>query len=124
MRNAVAVIMLFLVAMTSTPRTLGAEGVESQIGAIPNGARMELRLKDKQKLRGFKGTASASGFKLIDQQGGEREVAFADVVSAKAVGKSHLTRNVLIIVAVGVAIVATVVGIEYARCGPLGCGKF
>ena len=123
MRNAVAVIMLLLVAVTSTQPVLAGEGAEGQVGAIPNGARMELRLKDKQKLRGFKGTASASGFKFVDQQGGEREVAYADVVSAKAIGKSHLTRNVVIIVAVGVAILAAVVGIEYARCGPLGCGK-
>ena len=49
---------------------------------------------------------------------------FADVASGKQTGphKSHMVRNIVLISVIAVAVVATVIGIEYARCGPLGCG--
>ena len=44
--------------------------------AIPPGVRKtELRLKDKQKLKGTRGPLSESGFSLIDPQDVGRQIA-------------------------------------------------
>jgi hypothetical protein len=84
--------------------------IRAQIVDMPLGAGIELRLKDKQKLRGARGAVSDSGFKLVDARSGEREIAFDRVASVKAVSaKSHTGRNILIGVAIGVGAVAILI---------------
>lgn len=88
---------------------------------MPPGAPIEVRLKNNQTLRGARGDVSDSAFTLLDPGGATRQLAYADVASVKLLGKqSHTTRNVLIIVGVGV--VATVAAIAlYAKHCPVGC---
>jgi len=77
---------------------------------MPLGASIELRLKDKQKLRVSRGAVSDSGFTLVDARSGERQVSFNDVASVKQVhAKSHTGRNILIGVGIGVGAVAIVI---------------
>src|SRR5579863_2122793 len=97
---------MLLLATQLVPADFGAETVASQITAIPTGANIELHLKNKQKMRGTKGLVSDSGFTLVDASKAEHQIAFDDVVSVKQlIKKSHLTRNILIGVAIGVAAV-------------------
>ena len=77
---------------------------------MPVGASIELRLKDRQKLRGARGTVSDSGLTLVDTRSGERQIAFDEVSSVKQVkAKSHTGRNILIGVGIGVGAVAIVI---------------
>jgi hypothetical protein len=103
------------------PTAFGADNVTSQIAAIPMGANIEVRLNSKQTLRGARGEVSSSGFILSNPSTGDRQLTFDDVTSVKQLNKkSHTTRNVLIVVGIGVAVAAAVVAIHVKNC-PLGC---
>jgi hypothetical protein len=110
-------------AMQSVPAVFGADSVASQISALPPGSRIELRLKDKQRMWGTIGAVSTSGFTLVDTHAGEHQLAFDDVASVKRTGsKSHTRRNVLIVAGIGVA-AATIAIVIYAKRCPLGCNS-
>lgn len=84
--------------------------IRTEIAGMPLGTSIELRLKDKQKVRGARGAVSDSGFTLVDTRSGERQIAFDDVASVKHVkAKSHTGRNILIGVGIGVGVVAIVI---------------
>jgi hypothetical protein len=101
----VCIVMLARLASASDTATIKAE-----IASMPLGAGIELRLKNKQKLRGARGVVSDSGFTLVDARSGERQVSFDDVASVRRVNtKSHTGRNILIGVAIGVGAVAIVI---------------
>ena len=104
---------LVLLAVNSPLRSQAfpAEAVRSQITSMPLGTNIELRFKDKQKLRGARGAVSDFGFTLVDARAGERQIAFDDVTSVKPVSiKAHTARNILI----GVGITVAAVGIWFA----------
>ena len=99
---------LVLLAVNSPLRSeaFAAETVRSQITSMPLGTNIELRFKDKQKLRGARGVVSDSGFTLVDTRAGERQIAFDDVTSVKQVStKFHTGRDILIGVGIGLAAV-------------------
>jgi hypothetical protein len=74
-----------------------APAVSAQIAGMTLGTNIELRLKNKEKLRGAKGTASDTGFTLVNPAAGDRQIAFAEVASVKPYTvKTHTTRNILI----------------------------
>jgi|SRR5277367_2681512 len=115
-------LALALAMLLALPAAFGQENAASQITAIPLGTRIELRLNNKQTVRGARGQLSNAGFTLVVSRAAERQIAFDDVVSVKRY-KSHTTRNVLIVVGVGVLALAITAGVIF-RCGGLGCGKF
>jgi hypothetical protein len=125
MRQILGPVLTFLMIMNSVPAVMAADDVASQIAAMPTGTKIEVRLKSKEKLRGSAGAVSNSGFTLTDSQTVAHQIAFDDVASVKQIAAkpSHVTRNVLIIVGVGVAVTALVIGIHIAKCGPLGCNS-
>jgi hypothetical protein len=121
MRQALALALVLLMVMHLGPAAFGADNVTSQIAGIPTGANIEVRLKNKQTLRGTRGAVSSSGFTLLNPSAGDRQLAFDDVTSIKPLSKkSHTTRNVLIVVGIGVVVAVTVVAIHIKNC-PLGC---
>jgi hypothetical protein len=123
MRKVLSLALALLISMQLIPATLGADSVAAQIAALPAGTRIELHLKNKQKLRGATGPVSGAGFTLVDANRAEHQVAFDDVVSFREIGaKSHTRRNVLIGVAIGVAALGITAGL-IARCAPFGCGN-
>ena len=81
----------------------GQENVASQINALPVGTRIELRLNNKHRVRGARGKSSNTGFTLVDDRTGERQIAFDDVVSVRRF-QPHPVRNTLIVV--GIVLVA------------------
>jgi hypothetical protein len=115
-------ISLALTLLMVFPAAFGQQNVASQITAMPAGTKIELRLNNKQTVRGTRGPLSTAGFTFVDARTGERQIAFDEVVSVKQL-KSHTTRNVLIVVGIGVAALGITAGIIF-RCGALGCGKF
>jgi hypothetical protein len=123
MRKTLSLALMLLMVMHLLPAAFGAESVASQITAMPTGTHIELRLKSNQRMQGTRGGVSNSGFTLVDALTGEHQIAFDDVVSVKQLTKkSHLTRNILIGVGVGVAALGITAGILF-RCGPFGCGS-
>ena len=122
MRKTISLALVLLMVTHLVPAAFGAESVASQITAMPTGTNIELRLKNKQKMRGARGPVSNSGFTLVDARKGERQIAFDDVASVKQLTKrSHLTRNILIGAGIGVAALGITIGI-LLRCGSFGCG--
>lgn len=119
MRQALSILL----TLALLPRFAAADtpSVTQQIAAIPQGAAIELHLKNKEKLRGTKGAVSETGFTLITAPA-DRQIAFADVASVK-LHKSHTTRNVLIIVGIGVVATVGIIAAVALRCGPLGCNS-
>ena len=111
----VCILMLTRVALAA-PDTAS---IGSQIVSMPIGTSIELRLKDKQKLRGARGAASDSSFTLVDSRSGERQIAFDDVASVKQFkAKSHTGRNILIGVGIGVGVVAAGLALLYSTWHP------
>ena len=123
MRKTLSLASMFLLGMQLFPAASGADDVVSQIAAMPAGTKIEVRLKNKQTLRGTTGPVSNSEFTLVDARGGERQIAFDDVASVQEIrAKSHLRRNILIGIGVGVAALGITAAV-LLRCGPFGCGK-
>ena len=123
MRQALSLVLVWLLAMQLSPVAFGADDVTAQITGIPAGTNIQVRLKDKQTLRGTRGDVSGSGFTLVNAGGGDRQIAFGDVASVKQLNKkSHTKRNVLIIAGIAVVAVAVAVVI-YAKNCPLGCNS-
>ena len=121
MQKTISLTLMLLMVTHLLPAVFGAESVASRITAMPTGTNVELRLKNKQTMRGTKGPVSNSGFTLVDARTGEHQIAFDDVDSVKQLTKeSHLTRNILIGVGIGVAAVGITAGILF-RCGSFGC---
>lgn len=123
MRKTISLALTLLIVTDLLPAAFGADSVASRITAMPTGTTIEIRLKNKRKMRGTRGPVSNSGFTLVDARNGEQQIAFDDVVALKQfTKKSHLTRNILIGVGIGVAALGITIGI-LLRCGPLGCGS-
>jgi len=121
MRKTISLALTLLLVTHLLPAAFGAESVASQITAMPTGTSIEIRLKNRQEMRGTRGPMSTSGFTLVDARAGEHQIAFDDVASVKRLTKkSHVRRNILIGVGIGVAAVGITAGILF-RCGSFGC---
>ena len=121
MRRIISLVLVLLMVTHLHPAAFGAESVASQITAMPTGTNVEIRLKNKQEMRGAIGRVSASGFMLVDARTGEHQIAFDEVTWVKhQTKKSHLTRNILIGAGIGVAAVGITAAVLF-RCGSLGC---
>ena len=121
MRQLLALVLALGILPRLTAGGPDTASLTTQIVGMSVGTNIELRLKNRQKMRGARGSVSNTGFMLVDARAGEHEIAFDDVVSVKLfTAKSHTMRNILI--GVGIAVVG--MGIATAvmlRCGPLGC---
>ena len=122
MRQLLSITLALLMAMQLVPSAFGAESVAAEITALPLGTRVELHLKNKQKIRGATGAVSGTGFALVAAGVAEQQIAFDDVASVKRLDKKpHTTRTVLIVVGIGVAVTAIALGIYLKKCAPFGC---
>jgi hypothetical protein len=121
MRQVLSVILTLTILSRLAPASPDTASITAQIVAMPLGANIELRLKSKQKIRGSRGAVSNTSFALVDAHAAEQQIAFDDVVSVKQSGKSHTTRNVVIIVAVAAVATIAIIFAVALRCGPFGC---
>src|ERR1035438_9809768 len=121
MRQALSAILTLAILTRFAAAGGDTSSVAAQITAVPQGASIELRLKNKEKLRGERGVVSDAGFTLVSA-GTDRQIYFDDVASVKLY-KSHTTRNVLIIVGIGVVATVGIIAAVILRCGPLGCNS-
>jgi hypothetical protein len=121
-RQTLSFALTLLMVIHLVPAAFGADSVASQINVLPTGARIELRLKNKHKMRGIRGPMSNTGFTLVDGRAAEHQIAFDDVTSVREViATSHTKRNVLIGVGIGIGALAITAAIVL-RCGAFGCG--
>ena len=93
--TAIVCILMLTPLASAAP---DAASLRTEILGTPLGTSIEIRLKDKQKLRGARAAVSDSGLTLVDARSGERQIAFDDVASVKT-----FKRNVLIMVGIVVA---------------------
>lgn len=106
MRQVLSLILTFAILTRSAESRPDTASITMQIVGMPLGANIELRLNHKQKVRGARGVVSDTGFALVDAYSGERQIAFADIVSVRPlIAKSHTGRYVLIGVVVGVVVI-------------------
>jgi hypothetical protein len=114
MRQTLSLVLMLLTVTQLGPAAFGADTVTSQITGTPSGANIEVRLKNKQRLRGTRGEVSGSGFTLVNPGAGDRQIAFDDVSSVKQLNRHpHTTRNVLILLGI---VVVGAVGVLAINC--------
>ncbi len=119
MRQALSVILTLAMLPRFASAAPDSGTVTTQITALPEGAHIDLRLKSKEKLHGTRGALSDTGFTLISAPAADRQIAFDDVATVK-LHKSHTTRNVVIIVGVGIIVAVGITAGVLFRCGGSG----
>src|SRR5579862_4230924 len=117
MRIAVSLLLALILTRPSSAAP-DEPNLARQITSIPAGTKIEVRLRDKQKVRGTRGAVSAETFALLEDGTAERQIALIDVVSVRRIDKSHTKRNVLIVVAVAVAAVVIAGVVLFENRGP------
>ena len=121
MRQALSLVLVFLMMTHLSPMVFGEDNVSSQIAAMPAGTNIEVRLKNKERMRGTRGEVSSLGFTLADPSAGDHQLAFDDVRSVKQLTKkSHSTRNAWIGLGIGVGVVVVMVGVIVAVLAKTG----
>ena len=109
MRQTLSFALVLLMLTQLGPVAFGADSVTIQITGMPAGTKIEVRLKNKQRLQGTRGEVSDSGFTLLNPGTVDRKITFDEVTSVKPLTtKSHTKRNVLIGVGIGVVVAAAV----------------
>ena len=110
MRQALSSVLVFVMMTHLSPMLFGADNVSTQIAAVPAGTTIEVRLKNKERMRGTRGEVSSLGFTLVDPKAGDHQLTFDDVRSVKQLTKkSHSTRNAWIGLGIGAVVVVAVV---------------
>lgn len=80
-------------------------------------ARVEVKLRDNSKLKGYILEAKADSFTVVDSENGYRQtIAYADVDKVKKAGSGFSTRSWLILGAAAVGAVATWAIVKPAVC--------
>ena len=112
MRQIIALALVLLTASHLDSVAFAAESVKSRITSMPPGARVEIRLKNKQRLAGARGAVTDTGFTLVDPFAGDRQISFNDVAQVgPPEAQSHKLRNTLMGVGIGVGIAVVVVAV-------------
>ncbi len=80
-------------------------------------ARVEVKLRDNGKLKGYIGETAQDSFTLVDSEdGSSRTVAYADVEKVKKEGGGFSSRSWIILGAAAVGAVATWMVVKPALC--------
>ena len=85
MRQLLSLVLVSTMLARLASGAPDTDSVKAQIASMSSGTKIELRLKNNEKMRGTRGPVSGSGFTLVDGHNGERQIAFDDVVSVKQV---------------------------------------
>jgi hypothetical protein len=111
MREVLSAVMAMLLVANfnyAAAPQIDSKAAKTRVIAIPMGSLVDVRLNDKEKIRGRMGEVSEEGFVLQAVQGGKvetRKIAFTDIKSVKSIGKSHTTRNILLVACIGVGVI-------------------
>ena len=80
-------------------------------------ARVEVKLRDNGRLKGYVGEAKVDSFTIVDSESGYRQtIAYADVDKVKKAGSGISTRSWIILGAAAVGAVATWAIVKPAVC--------
>ena len=112
MREVLSAVLAMLLAtnLNYAASQVDSKTAKTRVLAIPMGSLVDVHLNHSEKVRGRMGEVSDEGFVVQTAQGKveTRKIAFTDMNSIKLVGKSHTTRNILIVAGIGVGVVAIV----------------
>ena len=100
---------IHVVKAQSLPDSRAIEKTRAKIEKLGVGraARVEVKLRDNTKLKGYVASSSSDNFTVTDRKtGASQTVAYADVTQVKKPGSGFSTRNWII---VGAAVAATVI---------------
>ena len=107
------------VTLAQTLRGPGAEKVRADVqrlGTGPN-ARVEVKLKDNTKLKGYVSAVEDDSLTVADANtGASQTVAFTEVVSVKKPGHGLSTKSLLIIGGAAAGAIITFVAVKPALC--------
>jgi hypothetical protein len=111
MREVLSAVMAMILVANLNSAGAAPQGdsksAKTRLLAIPMGSLVDVRLNDNEKIRGRMGEVSDEGFVIQAVQGGKvenRKIAFTDMKSIKSIGKSHTTRNILLVAGIGVGV--------------------
>lgn len=126
MRRTIAILLVWLVS-ANLPAGYGApvpptphgkasgSAVKAFVSQVPAGTYVEVRFKDKSKLRGYLFEVQADGFSIRTgdaASGSLHRSAFSDVKSVKVVTRTHTpTAAWIVIGAMAVVLVVVLVGV-------------
>jgi len=79
-------------------------------------ARVEVKLRDNSKLKGYIGETTEDSFTVIDSGGSSQKVAYADVDKVKKAGGGFSARSWIILGAAAAGAVATWIVVKPALC--------
>ncbi|MGH9962022.1 MAG: hypothetical protein ACREBC_33650 [Pyrinomonadaceae bacterium] len=80
-------------------------------------ARVEVKLRDNSRVKGYIGEATADSFVVVDSENGYRQtIAYADVDKVKKAGSGISTKSWIILGAAAVGAVATWAIVKPAVC--------
>jgi hypothetical protein len=105
----VAALGTYAVKAQSLPDAAAVERTRVKIEKLGVGrdARVEVKLRDNTKLKGYIAGSSRDDFTVTDRKtGASQKVAYADVTQVKKPGSGFSTRNWIIL---GAAVAATVI---------------
>ena len=106
-----------LAALKEDEQAQLAEKIKSAVAKLGTGpdARIEVKLHDKTRLKGYIREANAENFVLVDDKTGDStQITYPQVKQAK--GRNRLSGDKILAVAIiGFIVAAYVIG--YARCG-------
>ncbi|HKE59774.1 MAG TPA: hypothetical protein VKB46_23850 [Pyrinomonadaceae bacterium] len=93
-----------------------ARTTATHLGVNPD-KRVEVKLRDKTKLKGYITAVAQDSFTLTDAQSGvSKTVAYADVSEIKKASKGWSTKAWLILAGVGVGAIVTFIAVKPALC--------
>jgi hypothetical protein len=109
----------------SSPNAQQTEAIRARVNKLGTGkkARVQVRLLDQTKLKGYIADSSSDSFTVIDSKGQSRALAYADVAEVKKQrgGISPLTWGIIAGVGVATAIVFATVIKPVVCDGGAGC---
>jgi hypothetical protein len=80
-------------------------------------ARVEVKLRDNTKLKGYIGSAGEDSFSVVDSKSGASQtVSYADVTDLKKQGGGLSTKTWIIIGAVAAGAIITLIAVKPALC--------
>lgn len=120
-------LMITLISITTVGQTtadLRAEKARQRVAKIGTGskAKVDVKLRDSTRLKGYIGSADADSFTLVDEKSGaSRDILFANVDQLKKRG-GGLGKGAWIAIAAGSAVVVAVIVLRPVFCdGGAGC---
>ncbi len=125
MLRVLATLMAWVMLLHIVPAAYGDGMMETRIRSFPTGTRIEVRLRDGQKVRGTKGAEGERSFLLFDDRSVERKIAYEQVARVREIQQTPSRKSAYILFGVtfGIAVAISIaMAVHFAnQCKSLSC---